>query len=207
MLDRSVIEEVLRAALSRGGSFAEIFAEERESATIHLDDGKIEELTSGLDRGAGVRVVHGEASAYAYSNRLDPEALLEAARAASASVRDATGEAPEVLDLTRAQPEVVHRAERPAVNLPPQTKVDWLWEADDAARSLDPSVRQVVASYGDSLQRVLIASSDGRLVEEERPRIRFVVQFPFPAWATRPAEAGANPTSAQPDDPFEGLPS
>src|SRR5205814_2684739 len=58
----------------------------------------------------------------------------------------------------------------------PQTKVDWLWEADDAARSLDPSVRQVVASYGDSLQRVLIASSDGRLVEEERPRIRFVVQ-------------------------------
>ena len=82
MLDRSVIEEVLRAALSRGGSFAEIFAEERESATIHLDDGKIEELTSGLDRGAGVRVVHGEASAYAYSNRLDPEALLGAARAA-----------------------------------------------------------------------------------------------------------------------------
>ena len=176
MLDRSVIEEVLRAALSRGGSFAEIFAEERESATIHLDDGKIEELTSGLDRGAGVRVVHGEASAYAYSNRLDPEALLGAARAASASVRDAAGEAPDVLDLTRAQPEVVHRAERPAVNLPPQTKVDWLWEADDAARSLDPSVRQVVASYGDSLQRVLIASSDGRLVEEERPRIRFVVQ-------------------------------
>src|SRR5437764_8428926 len=99
MLDRSVIEEVLRAALLRGGSFAEIFAEERESATIHLDDGKIEELTSGLDRGAGVRVVHGEASAYAYSNRLDPEALLGAARAASASVRDAAGEAPDVLDL------------------------------------------------------------------------------------------------------------
>src|SRR5919204_1928602 len=177
VLDRSLIEEVLRAALGRGGSFAEVFAEERESSAILLDDGKIEELTSGLDRGAGVRVVHGEASAYAYSNRLERESLIEAARAAAASVRDAAaGESPELVDLTRAEPETVHRAERPAVDLPPQTKVDWLWEADDAARSLDPAVRQVVASYGDSLQHVLIASSDGRLVEEERPRIRFVVQ-------------------------------
>jgi TldD protein len=33
-----------------------------------------------------------------------------------------------------------------------------------------------VAAYGDSVQRVLIATSDGRWVEEERPRIRLVEQ-------------------------------
>jgi TldD protein len=174
VLDRSLIDEVLRAALARGGSFADVFAEERASSAIHLDDGKIEELTSGLDRGAGVRVVHGEASAYAYSNRLDRASLLEAAEAASASVRE--GGAAEVADLTRLEPEVVHDAERPAVEVPPERKVSWLWEADETARSFDQAVRQVVASYGDSLQRVLIAASDGRLVEESRPRIRLVVQ-------------------------------
>ena len=174
MLDGSLIEEVLRAALARGGSFAEVFAEERESSAIHLDDGKIEELTSGLDRGAGVRVVHGEASAYAYSNRLDRDALLEAAQAASASVR--YGAAAAVVDLRRLDAEVMHRAERPAVDVAPERKVSWLWEADETARGVDPAVRQVVASYGDSLQRVLIAASDGRLVEETRPRIRLAVQ-------------------------------
>jgi TldD protein len=34
----------------------------------------------------------------------------------------------------------------------------------------------VIASYGDSVQRALIATSDGRWVEEQRPRIRLVVQ-------------------------------
>jgi TldD protein len=36
-------------------------------------------------------------------------------------------------------------------------------------------VRQVTAVYGDSLQRVLIAASDGRWVQETRPRVRLVV--------------------------------
>src|SRR5919201_2941192 len=116
VLDHSLIQEVLRAALARGGSFAEVFAEERESAAIRLDDGKVEELTSGLDRGAGIRVVRGRSTAYAYSNRLDRGALLEAAGAAAASVRD--GEPAHVVDLRRREPGVVHRAERPAGDVP-----------------------------------------------------------------------------------------
>ncbi|MBI4260085.1 MAG: TldD/PmbA family protein, partial [Actinobacteria bacterium] len=174
MLDRSLVREVLGAALERGGRFAELFVEERWGFTIRLDDGRIEELVSGEDRGAGVRVVHGNASAYAFSNRLDRAALLDAARAAAASVRE--GPAGEVVDLRASEPEVVHRAERPAGSVPTAHKVEWVREADDAARGLHPAVRQVVAGYTDSLQRLLVASSDGRWVEEERPRIRLVVQ-------------------------------
>src|SRR5205823_3490145 len=115
-----------------------------------------------------------ETAAYAYSNRLDRASLLAVAAAAAASVRE---DGPvRVLDLRAAEPAVLHRAERPAGSVPPETKLQWLREADDAARSVDPSVRQVVAAYGDSVQRVLIATSDGRWVEEERPRIRLVVQ-------------------------------
>jgi TldD protein len=173
VLDHTLIKEVLGAALARGGSFAELFAEERRSAAIRLDDGRIEELTSGLDRGAGIRVVQGSSTAYAYSNRLDREALLEAA-AAAASVRD--GDTPRVVDLRRTAPDVVHRAERPAADVSAEKKASWLWEADEVARAHDPSVRQVAAGYGDSVQRLIVATSDGRLVEEERPRIRLVVQ-------------------------------
>ena len=41
---------------------------------------------------------------------------------------------------------------------------------------VQPRGPQVVGVYGDSLQRVLIATSDGRWVEESRPRIRLVAQ-------------------------------
>ncbi|MDQ3210330.1 MAG: TldD/PmbA family protein, partial [Actinomycetota bacterium] len=88
MLDRALVEEVLAAARRRGGAFAEVFVEETTGTSIRLDDGKVEELTTGLDRGAGVRVTHGTSYGYAFSNRLDREALLEAADAASAALRD-----------------------------------------------------------------------------------------------------------------------
>jgi TldD protein len=160
VLDRDLASEVLRAARARGGSFAEIFVEERVSVSIRLDDGKVEELTSGLDRGAGVRVARGTSYGYAFSNRLDRDALLNAAEAAAAAL---VGDAPgAVVDLREQDPPIVHGVEVSRDAVAAEEKVAWLREADDAARSLSPEVRQVTASYADSLQRVLIASSDDR---------------------------------------------
>jgi TldD protein len=174
MLDRELAEEILRAARAHGGAFAELFVEERSSVAIRLDDGKIEELTTGLDRGAGVRVGRGTSFGYAFSNRLDREALLQAAAAAAASL---DGEPGDVVDLRELrQPAVVHLAERPAADVPAADKVAWLREVDDVARSSSPEVRQVVATYGDSVQRLRIATSDGRWLEEVRPRARLVAQ-------------------------------
>ena len=173
MLDRDLAAEVLRAARARGGSFAELYVEERLGTSVRLDDGKVEEVTTGLDRGAGVRVGHGTSFGYAYSNRLDRDALLRAAEAAAVSVGDrGPGE---VVDLGTLEPPVTHPALRDASEVPTERKADWVREADETARALGPEIRQVTAVYGDSVQRVLIATSDGRWVEEVRPRIRLSV--------------------------------
>jgi TldD protein len=50
---------VLARALRRGGDFAEVFAEDRSSLSLRLDDGKVEEVSSGVDLGASIRVVKG----------------------------------------------------------------------------------------------------------------------------------------------------
>src|SRR6266550_2590854 len=149
MLDRELVHEVLRAARRRGGSFAELFVEEKTSTSIRLDDGKVEELTTGLDRGAGVRVCLGTSYGYAYSNRLDREALLAAAEAASAALRE--GEPGAVIDLRVIAASPVNPVEHAAETVPAADKVAWLREVDDTARSLSPEVVQVVGVYGDSL--------------------------------------------------------
>jgi len=174
MLDRDLVAQVLAAARRKGGAFAEVFVEERSSTSIRLDDGKVEELTTGLDRGAGVRVTLGTTYGYAYSNRLDRDSLLEAAEAASAALR---GDAPgNVVDLTDREGMGRNRAERPAADVPAATKVGWLRDVDRVARGVGPEVIQVTGVYGDSLQRRLIAASDGRWIREDRPRIRLVAQ-------------------------------
>jgi TldD protein len=177
VLEPDLVTGVLHEALSGGGRLAEIFAETRASTSIRLDDGRIEEVVSGSDRGAGIRVLHGEVQAYAYSNRLDAASLHEAARAAAAAVRAgiSASSGATVVDLRRGGV-ITHDVTRPAGAVPRERKVAWLREADDTARSLDPSVRQVMAVYLDAMQHVLIATSEGLWVEEERPRARLFVQ-------------------------------
>jgi TldD protein len=173
MLDPDLVGEILGAALASGAGSAEVYAEERRTTSLRLDDGRIEELSSGLDRGAGVRAIAGRTTGYAYTNRLDRKALLEAAQAAAAAARGA--DRVSVADFRRPDPPVVHEVARPANEVPRERKVGWLREADETARGSDASVRQVSGSYGDSVARVLIASSEGTWVEEERHRLRLIV--------------------------------
>ena len=51
MIEEAVLQRVLGSALATGGEFAEVFAEDRRNSSAVLDDGRVEELTSGRDRG------------------------------------------------------------------------------------------------------------------------------------------------------------
>ena len=84
MLDESVIQRTLATALRTGGDFAEVFVEDKRSSAAMLDDGRVEELSSGRDRGAGIRVVVGETTGFAHTADLTPAGLasIRAARAA-----------------------------------------------------------------------------------------------------------------------------
>ncbi|MDQ4125825.1 MAG: TldD/PmbA family protein, partial [Actinomycetota bacterium] len=173
MLAEGTIKRVLAEALAAGGDLAELFVEDRSSTGLRLEDRRVEDVASGRDAGAGVRVVAGERSSYAYTNLLTEEGLVETARAARAGL---SGDAASVADLTRTNPPVEHPVRTPPAEVAAADKVEALRAADDAARSAGGEVRQVVASYADVRQKVLIADSDGRLVEDDRTRVRFVCQ-------------------------------
>jgi len=55
-------------------------------------------------------------------------------------------------------------------------------------------------------QRATILKPGTMLLSQPELPLPLVLEFPFPAWATRPSEAGPNPSARpQPADPFEGL--
>lgn len=56
-------------------------------------------------------------------------------------------------------------------------------------------------------KRATIARPGTMFVNQPEIPVPLVVEFPFPAWATRSSELGSGPLagSGQPDDPFEGL--
>jgi len=174
VLDDTIVRKVLGAALSTGGEWAEVYAEDRLSHSIRLEDRRVEELVTGQDRGVGVRVVRGTSSAYAYTNRLDADSLLEAARVAAAALREQP--VAEVRDLRRRTSELRHPVRIDPAGIERASLADLVRRVVGAARSHDPSVAQVIAGYSDGRQHVLIANSDGFLAEEDRVRTRFIVQ-------------------------------
>ena len=57
MLSKENLEEILLAALKNGGDFAEIFIEETNTNSVFCEDDKIERIASGVDAGAGIRLI------------------------------------------------------------------------------------------------------------------------------------------------------
>jgi TldD protein len=175
MIDESVLQRVLGTALRSGGEFAEVFAEDKRNSSARLDDGRVEELTSGLDRGAGIRVVRGDTTGFAHTADLTEDGLRSAAEAAAAAARGGGGGVKEVA-VTRRAVERPHDVQILPQDVPKAAKVELLQRAEQAARAEGDSIRQVSALTADSRRQILIANSDGVLVEDDQVRTRFMVQ-------------------------------
>ena len=174
MLDPDLLRSTLATAMATGGEFAEVFVEDRRSTSAVLDDGRIEEMSSGRDRGAGIRVVAGETTGFAHTADLSPAGLRAAAEAASAAAASGGGGVREVaLDGPSGPDPAVVRL-LPA-DVPKARKVALLERADGAARAADGAISQVTARYGDSQRRIQVANSEGLLTGDRQVRTLFSV--------------------------------
>lgn len=174
MIDEDVLSKVIGSALAGGGDFAEVFAEDKRSTSAVLDDGRIETMASGRDRGAGVRVISGDTTGYAHTSDLSEAGLLAAAEAAGAAARRGGGGA-RVVPLTRVDARHPSTVEVAPEGVPKARKVALLRGAEEAARATDGAVSQVSTSYGDSRRRILVANSDGLLAGDDQVRTLFSV--------------------------------
>src|SRR3954471_11141865 len=133
MIEESVLQRILSAAMRQGGGFAEVYAEDKRSSSAHLDDGKVEQVTSGRDRGAGIRVVSGDTTGFAHTADLSEAGLLAAAEAASAAARRGGGGA-RIVALTARHTTPVNTIATYPEDVAKATKVALLQRADEAAR-------------------------------------------------------------------------
>jgi TldD protein len=173
VIDQDVLQRVLGVALGNGAEFAEVFVEDRRSSAATLDDRRVEEVTSGRERGAGIRVVTGETTGFAHTADLSEPGLLEAARAAASAAHGGGGRRTVALE-PRSDHAAAGRVVRPG-GVEKGDKVELLVRADEAARAAGGPIRQVSVGYGDSHRRILVANSDGLLATDEQVRTRFSV--------------------------------
>jgi TldD protein len=170
LIEPGVLERVLSGALRSGAEFAEVYAEDKRSTSASLDDGRVEQVSSGRDRGAGIRVVKGDTTGFAHTSDLSERGLLTAADAAAAAASQG-GSGARVVALAAADRHTVNAVAEFPDTVAKAAKVELLRRVDDAARSAGAEIVQVSAGYGDSRKRVLVANSDGLLAGDEQVRV------------------------------------
>lgn len=171
MISPVLAQKVLAAALSKGGDFSEIFIEEKYKSSFEMVGGRLEKAVSGRDYGLGLRIISGRNTIYVHTNRLDEANLIAFAKQAS-EVAGGIGKR-QALTL-QAKPVSTHPFKIYPETVEKRKKVEWMRRIHEAASSYDPMITQVIARYLDEDQQVLIANSEGLLVEDRRLRTRLM---------------------------------
>lgn len=170
MLNRKLIEDTLTVALSTGGDFAEIFVEDRTNNGIVMIGGKVESTMSGRDYGIGIRIFKGFNSVYAYTNKSDPDTLIETAKKAAQAVEgdiiDLT------INLTKTNVKNINIIQIDPTTVEKTNKVQVMRKAYDTAFNYDDLITQVSVNYTDYIQNIMVANSEGLWKEDTRVRSR-----------------------------------
>ena len=172
MLPNESVRRVLDAGLANGADLAEVYLENKESLSLILDEGRLEKATQGNDIGGGVRVFYGNNAAYAYTDDLTEESLVEAAGVAAAAGQNANN-TPVCADLTKGESLVESRIERPFEEMSTQEKAGILREMDEVTRQHSPQIVSVQCGYTETRRRVWVYNTEGVWAEDDRSFLEF----------------------------------
>lgn len=169
------LEAYLAEAMSRGGDYADLYFEYRINHSIALEEQIIKSATKGISIGVGVRVVSGEKTGYAYSDDLNRENVLKAARTAAFIANSSAQGGTLAIQNPVAQARSLYSVPILPDEMEIAQKITLLEQADHAARAYDARINQLQASYLDETKHVLIVTSDGRCVWDIQPLVRLNV--------------------------------
>ncbi|OGL41000.1 MAG: peptidase C69 [Candidatus Schekmanbacteria bacterium RIFCSPHIGHO2_02_FULL_38_11] len=166
---------VLREALLGGGEFADVFLEMKQTTSIIMEDNKIEEVLTGFEQGAGIRVISDFKTFYAYTNNLTEKDLFQVASALKQAV--SSGKSDIVVDLSRSVVNGMGEIEKHPESITTDRKVEIVKNANEWIPKGEKRIRQAKIVYGDSIQQMGIANSEGMAVTDERVNTIFLVQI------------------------------
>ena len=168
VLNQQLIEKILDYAVCHGADFAEVFYEDVRRSNLTVLDQKVLDSSAGAEKGVGIRLFRGTESAYLYTADLSEENLLTMLRAAC-QYRDGSFD-------RRALEELRQVALNPIARYPQQVglkdKMALLSRVVKTGHEADELVSQVRAKYLDMDQKVRIANSEGRFVDDRRVKTR-----------------------------------
>ena len=174
-IDESTLQRALASAFEHRLDDADIYLQYTRSEGWSLEEGLVKSGSFGIEQGFGIRAIEGDKTAFAYSDDISAQRLLEAASTVRAIARQGRGRV-----RLGAAPRIggghqLYDSLDPLQALDSAAKVALLARADEMARAADSRVVQVMASLAGEYDVVLVMRADGLLAADVRPLVRLNV--------------------------------
>jgi len=169
-----VLKKILATALKKGGDFADVYLENRITRSIVLEEGRFKSAVFGLIRGAGVRVIDGDKTGYAYTDELTEEKMIGAAEVASFIAT--SGRITKPVELKEEKRPTFVKVKIPLQEVADAKRMEIMKKAHEAALSYDSKIKMATIDYYDEIRDRTIATSEGVILKSSLPLIFFIVQ-------------------------------
>lgn len=166
-VSESLVREVLAAALSRGGDYADLYFEHSINNYIGLEDKEVNRAYSNVDFGVGIRVLKGDQTGYSFTEELTPKAMKLAAQTA-ANIAN-SGKSVEPAALKAHDHPNYYPIKTPWEQVGIDTKIPYLQKINDKVFALDPRVIKSRIWFMDGTRYMLFANSEGRVTYDYQP--------------------------------------
>jgi TldD protein len=173
-VDERLLRESLAEAMGHGGDRADVFVQHRVVNSLVLEDGEVNRAFTSVSLGAGVRVVKGDQQGYAYTEELTLASLKRAAQTAAAVAEGAAREVPGAFRVGEIPARYPLKTRWEEVRV--DRKLPVLTGVNAATLAADARIKKVTVTFADETGAILVADSDGRLVEDLQPMTRISVQ-------------------------------
>ncbi len=172
-VDQGMLARTIQRGLSRGGQFCDIFLQHEISHWLALLDGEVNRAFTSVELGAGIRVLKGDSTGFAYCEDLSEPTLLAAA-ATAATVADGP------VKLRPAPLAAISVRDHYPISVPwtqvgAEKKIPIMRTTDAKVRARDQRIVKVIVNLGDIASHILIANSEGLLCEDTQPMAALMI--------------------------------
>ncbi len=176
-MKNSTAKRVLDAALATGADFAELYVQQRTSSVVELNYHRVDNVSTRLVSGAGVRLMRGLRQVYGYTSDLEESSLVSLAEKLAASFDGermlGVGKWEEVKNPDAHSPKKAHSSISTA------EKIEYLKAAESAMYAVSPLIVNcdcAILSTDEDVEIFTVTADGSCVVRDTRVRTRLSAQ-------------------------------
>jgi len=169
------IQQALGKVKVRDVDYADLYFESDVSESVSMEEGIFKRAVKSVSQGVGVRATAGEKTGFAYSDELTSRDLEIAADTARYIANSPHGNHPLPVTHRAAKARDLYPVKTEELDVATSERVELLNLIDAEARRYDPRIKSVMASFTTEHKRIIVATTDGLMVNDIQPLSRLNV--------------------------------